>query len=77
VTFVSLRIIVYPVILNVNLPCWFEILAEVHLQVRYKASVTWVLNYVLEYNAHKNNTFLTYVNSSAHVYPQTWDNSLL
>jgi hypothetical protein len=39
-TFVSLGIIVYPAILGINLPCQSEILAEVHLQVRYKASVT-------------------------------------
>jgi hypothetical protein len=63
-TLVSLGIIAYPAILVVNLPCRFEIYGEVYLQVRYKASVTWVLNYVLKCNAAKNNTFLTDVKSS-------------
>jgi hypothetical protein len=40
VTFMSFRIILYPVILGVNLPDLIEISGEVHLQVRYKASVT-------------------------------------
>jgi hypothetical protein len=44
VTFVSLRIIVYPAILGVHLPSWIEILGEVHLQAHYKPNVTWVLN---------------------------------
>jgi hypothetical protein len=38
--FVSFRIIVYPAILRVNLPGRIEILGNVHLQVRYKPSVT-------------------------------------
>jgi TATA-binding protein-associated factor Taf7 len=63
--FVSLRIIAYSAILAINLPCRFEISREVHLQVRYKASVTSVLNYVLECNIPKNNAFLTHVKSSA------------
>jgi hypothetical protein len=42
--FVSLKIIVYPVILGTYLPFRFKILDKVHLQVRYKASVAWVLN---------------------------------
>jgi hypothetical protein len=70
--FVSLIIIVYTAILGINLPCWFKISAEVHMQVRYKASVSWVLKYVLKCNVHKNNTFLTYVKSNAHVYPQSF-----
>jgi hypothetical protein len=37
---VLLRIIVYPAILVVNLPYRFEISAEVHLQVHYKARIT-------------------------------------
>jgi hypothetical protein len=61
-TFVSLISIVYPAILAINLPGRIEILGEVHLQVRYKPSVTWVLNKVLECNAPTNNTFLTHVN---------------
>jgi Flp pilus assembly pilin Flp len=40
VTFVSLRIIVYPAILGVNLSDRFEISGEAHLQVRYKPSIT-------------------------------------
>jgi hypothetical protein len=44
VTFVSLKIIVYLIILGVNLSSWFEILGEVNLQVRYKPSVIWGLN---------------------------------
>jgi hypothetical protein len=44
VIFVSLGIIVYPAILGVNLPDQFEISVEIHLQVRYKPSVTWVMN---------------------------------
>jgi predicted cobalt transporter CbtA len=40
VTIVSLRIIVYPAILGVNLPDRFKISGEVHLQVRFKPSVT-------------------------------------
>jgi hypothetical protein len=39
-TFVSLISIVYPAILAINLPGRIEILGEVHLQVRYKPSVT-------------------------------------
>jgi hypothetical protein len=39
-TFVSLRIIVYPAILYVNLPGRFEISGEVHLQVCYKPNNT-------------------------------------
>jgi hypothetical protein len=42
VTFVSLRLIVYPAILGAYLPFWFKISGEVHLQVHYKAGVTWV-----------------------------------
>jgi hypothetical protein len=61
-TFVSLISIVYPAILAINLPGRIEILGEVHLQVRYKPSVTWVLNKVLECNSPTNNTFLTHVN---------------
>jgi hypothetical protein len=75
-TFVSLIIIMYSVILGANLPCWYDILAEVHLQGHYKVSVTWVFNYVLECNTPKNNIFLTYINSSVHMFPQTWDNFL-
>jgi hypothetical protein len=37
--FVSLKTIVYPAILDVNLPSRFKISEEVHLQVRYKPSV--------------------------------------
>jgi hypothetical protein len=48
---------VYPAILGANLPSWFKIWVEGHLQVRYNDSVTWVLNYVLKCNAPKNNTF--------------------
>jgi hypothetical protein len=70
-TFVSLEIIVYPAILGVNLSYRYDISAEVHMQVHYKTSVTWVLNYILECNIPKNNTFVNYVNSSARVYPQT------
>jgi hypothetical protein len=76
VTFVSLRISVYLAILGINLPCRFEILAEVHLQVHYKANIIWVLNYVLEYNAHKNNTFLTHIKSNTRVYQPTYDSYL-
>jgi hypothetical protein len=43
-TFVSLGITVYPVILGVNLPDRFEISEEVHLQVRYKPNIIWVMN---------------------------------
>jgi hypothetical protein len=39
-TYVSLRIILYTAILDGDLPFRFEIWVEVHLQVRYKASVT-------------------------------------
>jgi hypothetical protein len=39
VTFASLRIMVYPAILGVDLHGRFHISGEVHLQVRYKASV--------------------------------------
>jgi hypothetical protein len=73
VTFVSLGIIVYPVIYMADR---FKISGEVHLQVCYKANVTWVLNYVLECNAPKNITFLTHVEVSTRVYLQTWDISL-
>jgi uncharacterized membrane protein len=40
VTFISFKIIVYPANLCVNLPSRFEILEEVHLQIRYKLSIT-------------------------------------
>jgi hypothetical protein len=76
VIFVPLSIIVYPVILNINPLCRFDILVKVHLQVCYKASVIWILNYVLKYNGHKNNTFLTYVKCNVRVYPQIWYHSL-
>jgi hypothetical protein len=39
-TFVSFEIIVYLAILDINLSCRFEFSAEVHLQVRYKVSIT-------------------------------------
>jgi hypothetical protein len=71
--FVSLDIAYYK---GVNLTDWFKIWGEAHLQVHYKASVTWVMNNVLECNVRKNNSFLTNVKSNAHVYPQTWDNFL-
>jgi hypothetical protein len=58
-TFVSLRNIMYPTILCVNLPHGLSFQGEVHLQVHYKGSVILVLNYVLECNGPKNNTFLT------------------
>jgi hypothetical protein len=75
-TFLSLGIMVYLAILGVDLHDQFKISGEVHLQVRYKASVTWVLNYVLECNTPKNISFLTHVEATARVYPQIWDISL-
>jgi hypothetical protein len=42
--FVSLKITIYLAILGVNVRGRFKISGEVHLQVRYKPSVTWVLN---------------------------------
>jgi hypothetical protein len=43
-TFVPVKIIVYPSTLCVNLTYQIEISGEVHLQVCYKPNIAWVLN---------------------------------